>query len=156
MGGFALPATRTAGPAQVNGDVARCYAHTPLGALIASVQITARSMSAKDWRPIIDQQTTGDGKINYIQQRENFENSQGTSAAVGPDEHGQLAGFKFVTYNADTAVIELVWRAKSGALASGASTMRWTGGDWKTEIALSQAPSQQLDNLAGYIAWSGI
>ncbi|MGW2793580.1 hypothetical protein ACWC9H_27125 [Streptomyces sp. NPDC001251] len=154
--GWALPASRTAGPAQVNGDVARCYAHTPVGALLASVQITARAMSAKDWRAIADQQMVGDGKANYISTRADFEKTQGTSAAVGPDEHGQLAAFKYVTYSPDTAVVELVWRAKTGALGAGAVTLRWDGGDWKNEVAISAPPAKQVDNLAGYIAWGGI
>ncbi|MFJ8166505.1 hypothetical protein ACIRBY_37075 [Streptomyces sp. NPDC096136] len=154
--GFALPASRTAGPVQINGDVARCYAHNPVGALLAAVNITARAMSAKDWRAIADQQMVGDGKMNYITTRENYEKSQGTSAALRAGEHGQLAGFKYITYGTDTAVVDLVWRSPSGTLAAGPATLRWSGGDWKNEVTISAPPGKALDNLAGYIEWSGI
>lgn len=154
-GGFAVPSSKKAGPAKVHGEVARCYAHTPTGALLAAVQITARTLAAKDWRTVVDAQTVGAGKAAYVKKRAEYEKSEG-SAALGNGDHGQIAGFKFVTYNRDTAVIDLVWRAEDGALTSGTSTMLWSGGDWKNEIAESPAPSSPVNDLAGFVAWGGV
>ncbi|GGX36618.1 hypothetical protein [Streptomyces chryseus] len=152
---FALPVSEKAGPARTDGDVARCYAHSPTGALLAMSQITGRMLTAKDWREITDRQTTGEGKQAYIDQRVTYEEDEGP-ARVGPDEHGQIAGFKFVTYSPSSAVIDLVFRAKDGTLRAGTSTVLWTGGDWKFEILPSPPPGSTIDNLAGYVPWGGV
>ena len=48
-----LPSSATAGPMVVHGDVAPCFAHSPLGALIGAVQIPTRdgaSDRAPEWQ----------------------------------------------------------------------------------------------------------
>jgi cytoskeletal protein RodZ len=42
IGYIAFPSSKAAGPEVVTGDIARCFAHSPLGALIAMVQIDDR------------------------------------------------------------------------------------------------------------------
>ncbi|MFD0067385.1 hypothetical protein [Streptomyces sp. NPDC056690] len=154
--GFALPSSTASGPGRVEGDVAHCYAHTPVGALIAAVQITCRQMSAKNWEPIVERQSVGDGKDYYLNKRRAIEKKEG-SVAVAADQHGQIAGFQFITYSADTAVVDLVWRAKDGSLGAGSATMRWDQGDWKNEITKTPAaPGGAIDNLDGYTAWGGV
>ncbi|MGW2083051.1 hypothetical protein ACWCOW_40295 [Streptomyces sp. NPDC001939] len=154
--GFALPSSTASGPARVEGDVAHCYAHTPIGALIAAVQITCRQMSAKDWESIVERQSVGDGKDYYLTKRRAIEKKKG-SQALAADQHGQIAGFQFITYSADTAVVDLVWRARDGSLGAGSATMKWDQGDWKNEITRTPAaPGGAIDNLDGYTAWGGV
>ncbi|WP_331718327.1 hypothetical protein [Streptomyces sp. NBC_00134] len=154
--GFALPTSKASGPGRVEGDVAHCYAHTPVGALIAAVQITGRQLSATDWESIVERQCVGDGKDYYLNKRRAIEKKEG-SQALTADQHGQIAGFRFITYSADTAVVDLVWRAKDGSLGAGSATMKWAGGDWKNEITKTPAaPGGAIDNLAGYTAWGGV
>lgn len=154
--GFALPSSAAAGPGRVDGDVAHCYAHTPTGALIAAVQITGRQLSADDWESIVTKQCVGDGVDYYLNKRREIEKEEG-SQALAPDQHGQVAGFNFIAYDQNTAVVDLVWRDKSGGLGAGSVTMRWSGGDWKNEITRNPAaPGGPINSLAGYIAWSGV
>lgn len=154
--GFALPSSKASGPGRVEGDVAHCYAHTPVGALLASVQITGRQLSADDWESIVERQCVGDGVDYYLTKRRQIEQEEG-SQALSADQHGQVAGFKFITYDENTAVIDLAWRDKNGGLGAGSVTMRWSGGDWKNEITKTPAaPGGAINSLAGYIAWSGV
>jgi len=51
-----LPTSPTAGPMVVYGDFARCFARSPLGALISAVQIYSRmelAMTSTEWRSIL-------------------------------------------------------------------------------------------------------
>ncbi|TDC69803.1 hypothetical protein E1200_07215, partial [Actinomadura sp. GC306] len=48
--GVALPFSSSVGPLEVKGDVARCYEHTPRGALFAAVQISVRLDRSARWR----------------------------------------------------------------------------------------------------------
>ncbi|MEU5959212.1 hypothetical protein [Streptomyces sp. NPDC047525] len=154
--GFAVPESKTSGPAKIEGDVARCYAHTPTGALTAAVQITVRNLTADDWKSIAEKQAVGDGRQNYIDKRAKFEKEEGDTPADPSRSNAQISGFKFVTYSAETAVIDLVWQAKGGQLSAGTVTMKWHGGDWKNEIALNPAPGGPIDDMSGYAAWGGV
>ncbi|TLS45737.1 hypothetical protein FE633_13300 [Streptomyces montanus] len=154
--GFALPSSKTSGPGRVDGDVAHCYAHTPTGALIAAVQITGRQLSADDWESIVERQCVGDGKDYYLTKRRKVEQEEG-SQALSADQHGQVAGYRFITYDDRTAVVDIVWRDKNGGLGAGSATMKWSGSDWKNEITKTPAaPGGAIDSLAGYTAWSGV
>jgi hypothetical protein len=154
--GYALPSSKASGPGRVDGDVAHCYARTPTGALLAAVQITGRQLSADDWESIVERQCVGDGVDYYLTERRRIEKKEG-SQALTADQHGQVGGFKFITFDENTAVVDLVWRDKNGGLGAGSVTLRWSGGDWKNEITRNPAaPGGPIDSLAGYIAWGGV
>ncbi|MFH8350207.1 hypothetical protein ACH4EB_36510, partial [Streptomyces sp. NPDC018045] len=150
-----VPASKSAGPAVTEGDVARCYAHTPTGALLAVAQITARYVWAPGWATVTERQTTGDGKAAYLQARKKVEASTGP-ATPEADRHGQLAAFKFVTYGADTAVIQLVHRFSTGRLVMTPVTAVWQGGDWVLSLSASPAPQVTLTSLQGYVPFGGV
>ncbi|GAA1377127.1 hypothetical protein ACFPK5_00255 [Streptomyces beijiangensis] len=155
--GVALPASAAAGPGKTDGDVARCYARTPAGALLAATQISTRSMLAPDWRSVMTQQTYGDARQAMIDARTKAEKA-GPPPTPEPGELGQLAGFKFVTYGPSTAVVEVVTRFSTGILQASALTVRWDAGrgDWQYEVSLSSAPQHSVPSLDGYVPWGGI
>lgn len=68
-GVVALPSFKAAGPAVAGEDVARCYARTPVGALLATSQISVRYLAADDWRTVTRTQTVGAGRDAYIAER---------------------------------------------------------------------------------------
>lgn len=148
---FALPVSKTSGPARTNGDVARCYAHTPTGALLAAYQISVRYAWMPKWRDVVEKQTVGAGKASYIKKR-----AKAGTEAPDPSEHGQAAGYKFVTYAKDTAVIQCVDRFQGGQLQVSNYTVKWSDGDWKLEIPKNPAPPSSIDSLAGYTEWGGV
>ncbi|MFF7987741.1 hypothetical protein ACFZDK_53400 [Streptomyces sp. NPDC007901] len=150
----ALPASRTAGPAVAGKDVARCYAHTPVGALLASSQISVRYLAADDWRSVTRTQTVGAGRDAYIADRTTAEKT------AAPDEesttHGQIAGYRFVTYHDSTAVIDTVWRFPGGQMQAATTTVLWHEGDWRLEFPAVPAAPTPVDSLAGYVPWGGV
>ncbi|KAB1141744.1 hypothetical protein F7R91_31545 [Streptomyces luteolifulvus] len=151
----ALPSSKAAGPAVADEDVARCYAHTPGGALLATSQISVRYLAAGDWLKVTRTQTVGEGRDTYIADRTEAERT------APPDEeggtvHGQIAGFRFVTYNDTTAVIQTVWRFPDGRMQAATTTVLWQDGDWKLEYPADPAAPTPVDSLAGYAEWGGV
>lgn len=150
----ALPSSKTAGPAVAGADVARCYARTPVGALLASSQISVRYLAADDWREVTLAQTVGAGRDTYIEDRSAAEETAPPDAEDGA--HGQIAGFRFVTYRDTAAVIQTVWRFPDGRMQAATTTMLWQDGDWKLEYPAEPAAPTPVDSLAGYTAWGGV
>ncbi|WP_267717160.1 hypothetical protein [Streptomyces sp. CoH17] len=150
----ALPSSDAAGPAVTNGDVARCYAHTPVGALLATTQISVRYLAAEDWASVTRTQTVGVGRDAYIAERTKAE--QTASPDREDSAHGQIAGFRFVTYSETTAVLQTVWRFPDGRMQAATTTVLWQRGDWKLEYPAAPAAPVPVDSLAGYIEWGGL
>jgi hypothetical protein len=152
----ALPFSATAGPQAVTGDVARCYAHTPAGALLAAVQIAVRYVLAPDWRTVLARQVVpGPGASVYAAQRAQ-DPAVNTSQ---PGQYGQIAGFQFVTYTPELAVMQIVSRLPGGSLQVTTMTTQWAGGDWRLVLHDDGTPGgnvQQLDNLDGFVPWGGV
>lgn len=152
--GVALPASKAAGPAVAGDDVARCYARTPVGALLASSQIGVRYLAADDWKTVTRTQTVGAGRDSYLADRAAAEKT------AAPDQdspvHGQIAGFRFVTYHDTTAVIETVWRFPAGQLQAATTTVLWRDGDWRLEYPADPAAPTPVGSLAGYVTWGGV
>jgi hypothetical protein len=151
--GLALPSSKTAGPFVIDGPLVRNYEHTPTGALIAATQISARYLITPDggWRQVLDKQVMpGPGRDTYTRLRAQLTDAAPTSGFA------QFAGFRFITYTPDVAVISLANRAATGATTVTTTTVHWSGGDWRVEIAPSGlAQPQAVTDLAGYVPWSG-
>jgi hypothetical protein len=150
---LALPTSPTAGPAIIAGDVARCYAHTPTGALFAAAQLDMRFVVADDWRKVVDQQVVpGPGRDAYIKDRE--------AGAVSTDTHGvQLAGFKFVTYSPAMAVIQFAAHTPDGSYQSNTVTVAWSGTDWRLQLQPDGEDSPtfpRISSLDGFIHWGSL
>ncbi len=153
--GDAMPVSPSAGPGRIEGPIARCYAHTPLGALIAASQIGDRLGVASN-REAIEilrrQAIPGPGVNNNLRLLAGPEVNDGSS-------DGQLAGFQFVDYTPDMAVINLANRLTDGTFNAATFTLKWLDGDWKIKIQDSGADSSsvsQVTSLAGYVPWSGV
>ena len=155
--GVALPSSATAGPSRVDGPVYRGYAHTPVGALLAANQISARYLltPVDGWRRVVDEQVVpGPGREVFISNR-----AKVTTTTAQPGTYGQVAGFRFVTYSPDVAVIQVVSRFADGTLQVATVTVRWLGADWRLELQADGGASptlQSVDNLSGFIPWGGV
>lgn len=152
----ALPYSKTAGPMTANGSVARCYAHDPLGALLAASQIPYRYLISPDWRKVVALQVMpGKGRKAYTAERSKVTNTGSNQ----PGSYNQLAGFKFVTYSPAVAVIEIASKNGSGALQAGPVTVDWSDGDWKLQLQANGSSSSQelpISSLVGFATWSGV
>ncbi|WP_446047473.1 hypothetical protein [Streptomyces olivaceus] len=153
-GSVALPVSKTAGPAVAGQSIARCYARTPVGALLASSQISVRYLAAEDWLEVARTQTVGAGRDAYIADRTKAERTAPPDGEGGA--YGQIAGFKFVTYSETAAVIQTVWRFPDGRMQAATTTVLWQDGDWRLEYPADPAAPTPVDSLAGYTDWGGV
>jgi hypothetical protein len=154
--GVAVPTSSTAGPGKTDGAIAGCYAHTPLGALLAVSQIGPRLGVANRTQAmdILKQQAMPgpgvDKDLSLIS----------SGAPIGDDSaSGQLAGFQFVSYTPDSATINLVDKMPNGTFNTATFAARWTGEDWKIVIqddGTDSSSVSQVSSLSGYVPWGGI
>jgi hypothetical protein len=151
--GVALPFSATDGPSRISGTVYAGYSHTPYGALIAEMQISARYLITPHggWRPVVEQQ------VMPGTQRDAYATARATSGDDPPAGGlAQFAGFRFVTYTPNIAVISIADRSPEGGLSSLDATMHWVDGDWKYELPPIGTQLQPLSNLTNYIPWQGV
>ena len=154
--GVALPTSRTDGPARVDGPVHAGFAQTPTGALLAAAQIRVRALATPnvpDLLRVVDAQfAPGPGKTAY---RERI--AAVTDTSPPPGGYTQYVGFRYLSYSPNLAVISLASQGSSGVLRASTATVRWLEDDWRLEKAADgQEPGQVLQDLSGYVPWSGV
>lgn len=151
---IALPSSPTAGPLQIRDGVARCYARTPVGALIAVQQIGVRAGFGPAWESIVAEQfMPGPGRDAYARSRAAFVPDR------QPGAYSQTAGFKFISYSQQSAVVQIVDRATDGGLWATTWTVVWSEGTWKlqaTPDGKASSEAQALTSLDGFVAWGGV
>jgi hypothetical protein len=164
VGTVATPAApRTVGPGRRHGPVSFCFAHSPTGALFASVNIYAALNALvadppADPRPVLREliADTPDRDALLKDATKSSTGDPGASAGV------QVAGFNIIRYEPSEAVVDLVFRVdRPGAsgYVHAASTLKWERGDWRLALARGAQPFdslQQVPDLQGYTAWSGV
>jgi hypothetical protein len=159
--GFVMPASPTAGPLVTDGVVARCYAHSPAGALLASIQIPSRLplVGNVKWEDIaLAQLAPGPGRDAWMQR------ARDAIAAARPGEPGQrpaqLAAYQFVSYTPGAAVVATVYRADSGGMAVGYGSLVWEASDWKLSVLPDGSmgpPSTPVSSIpAGFTEFRGV
>lgn len=151
VGTMAAPTDPKIGPGKTDDQGIRsCFAHTPTGALYAAVNLWALGIDPSKERAIAEQLAAkGPGRDAGMK----------TPATAAPASAVkiQIAGFN-VSYTANQAVVELAFKADTGALASVRTTLLWQDGDWKGVVADNGAPLEeprQVRDLSGFIPWSG-
>ena len=148
-----LPYSATDGPEYVNGGVARCYAHTPTGALLADQQIAIRYLISPDWQKVVAAQVVpGPGVKVYSAERATV------SSDAAPGTYCQIAGFAFLSYSPAQARIEAVSRCGAN-LQAVTSTVEWSGTDWRLVLqpnGSQSASATPIANLTGFVPWGGV
>ncbi|MGO4591056.1 hypothetical protein [Paenarthrobacter sp. 2TAF44] len=150
VGTMAAPTDPKVGPGKTDGQGIRsCFAHSPQGALYAAVNLWALGSDPSKEHAIADQlAANGPGRDAGM---------KAPQTAAPTTVKVQIAGFN-VSYTANQAVVELAFKADTGALASVRTTLLWQDGDWKGVVADSGAPLEepcQIHDLSGFIPWSG-
>lgn len=155
--GVLLPYSAVAGPREIDGPIARGFERSPTGALLASQHIGTRHFVTPDngWLVVTEQQVLpGPGRDAYIAAR------SGVGDEPPAGGFGQTAGFRFVTYSPDIAVIQIVSRFPStGNLQLVTETVKWHDGDWRLELQPEGGTSpgaQRVSSLDGFVRWGGI
>jgi hypothetical protein len=157
--GAALPSSATAGPLTTEGVVARCYARSPGGSLLAAIQIEAHlglSGNVK-WEDVaMAQLAPGAGRDIWIRRARQL------IAAAPPGQPGtapnRVAAFKFVSYTPSAAVVAIVYRTDSGSLGVGYKTVVWDSGDWKLAVQPDGSlgpPAAAIPSIIGFNEFRG-
>ncbi|MFJ5699936.1 hypothetical protein [Arthrobacter sp. NPDC093139] len=151
VGTMAAPTDPKIGPGKIDDQGIRsCFAHTPTGALYAAVNLWALGSDPSKEQAIAEHLAAkGPGRDAGMKAPQ--------TAAPASSVKVQIAGFN-VSYTANKAVVELAFKANTGALASVRTTLLWQDGDWKGVVADNGAPLEeprQVPDLSGFIPWSG-
>ncbi len=156
-----LPYAPNVGPAVATDEMARCYAHTPTGAVFAAVQAAWRYRRSENWGTVAQHLLApGPGRDAYIAQRTARTGANATAGPPGESDDGGVPldiGFRVTEYTPERARIGLVNQRVGGAGPPMHTvwTVVWTGGDWKIELPAGGAapPSERLPDTEPYISW---
>lgn len=150
--GVALPQSTSAGPLEIDNStgVTGCYSDTPVGAVIATVNIGYRMTVAAPDTTVVDEQVA-DGPY-----KKRLRNQLASYSA--PDGLPQLAGFRIISYTKRYATVDLAVGNENG-YATDESQMIWQDGTWKMVATADDVGStgwHQVDDIDGYIALKGV
>ncbi|MEV5988661.1 hypothetical protein AB0L85_27245 [Streptomyces sp. NPDC052051] len=148
-----VPVSKTAGPLKYDGPVWSCYAHTPMGAVLAVHAITDH-LGYSGWRDVVERQVVpGAGRDALIASRSQ-EKNRPTS---GKTDASGYSGFSVLAYNKEEATVMLLVRGPSeGVYGTTSVNVRWHDGDWK----LAPDPDgtiysgmAQVSGTTGFVTW---
>jgi hypothetical protein len=151
LGGTQVPLSRSAGPTRSNGPLLWCFAHTPMGAVMAAHVIPAQ-MTAPDWRTVAGQQiVAGFGRDLFVSQRGSL-----SQADVQTRRNGTYTGFLLSDYTGDSALVDLLIKSPDGRYFHTSVSMSWSGGDWKVKPGSDGGLHSELSSASGpngYVRW---
>ncbi|MEV6832102.1 hypothetical protein [Amycolatopsis sp. NPDC051102] len=141
LNGTQVPRSAEYGPRENSGPLASGFTHDPQGAVLAAVNIAARSSGLAGgeemWRPTIARQTTGDVMQYLAATEETFREALGRGGAPVP----VVIGFRLAGANtADDVAFDIVARLTNRsdprlkALLVGTLHVRWAAGDWRLVV----------------------
>ena len=151
VGPVPVPVSPTAGPARRTGPAWACYAHSPMGAVMAAFGISAALCGPQWQEATVLAVLPGSNRRAFI--------------AVGTRQHymppartvTRPVGFAVVAYTPAQATVETLV-VDGSQYAASFRTVVWSGGDWK----LSMMPGgtagpgpQVVATTAGFTLWGG-
>ena len=157
VGKMAAPTDpKTFGPGLTDGDGFRsCFANSPTGALYAATNMIALGSSGtQDELKLADKLLVpGPGRDAAITE------AKTRTSTAGSGETAQVGGFLLKSYSPAEADVDLAIKLPNGALAHSVLSLRWVDGDWKVKASDDGQIFNgvaQLDDLSGFILWSGV
>jgi hypothetical protein len=150
LNGGKVPLSATAGPLLTSGPLLWCFAHTPMGAVMAA-NVIPRQMSGRDWEAATEQQVApGISREIFVAMRSSDQGAppQYTSRS--------LAGFMLMTYAPDEATVRLLIKDTVSNYGFADYTVVWSGGDWKLQPLSDgnlHTPVKVVTANAGFVMW---
>lgn len=153
-GTTAAPFVEGHGPGVIEDDGYRyCYSRTPTGALLAAANIFPMSEIKPSITGKMDARSTVPGPSREaalsVPEEPDFQVS---------DIRIQIAGFKILSYDGNSAHVDIALNRNTGQMSSQIVALRWAEGDWKVELtpeAEHLSEPEAIDSLNGYASWSG-
>ena len=168
--GVQLPSSPAAGPRHIQNGLARGFADTPLGALLAALNIAVRAngqWGPRIFTPVIRGQVTGPDAAALLAscQADYGQASQAahiTGGAPLGNAYVSEEAFRWVAYASSDATVDLVSAGPGSQGATIRASTRvqvvWQGGDWRVVAPPGGDwgnAATQLTSLAGYAIFPG-
>ncbi len=162
VGTIAVPQSASAGPAVVEqSGIRRCFAHTRSGALLAAVNTYAwPDAGPHDPVGLVEHNVaSGPGYDVALAEAEAQEARLDSGVVDSPESSTtiQLRGFRLMSYDGASALVELALQASKGGYLRQQIEVAWEGDDWRVRLQPDgrlQEPVQ-IPGLTGYITWVG-
>jgi hypothetical protein len=157
-----VPAVDGHGPGKIDDDGYRhCYARTPTGALLATANYDAfddPSTDAFTEKFIRTGIAPGPGREAAIEKLNEKLKQPATESSNPADRQiFQTIGFRILSYNGNTALVETASKSSAGYKVAWAHHLVWAEGDWKLLVAddgSTLTDPTLISTLDGYIPWS--
>jgi hypothetical protein len=155
LAGVELPVSATTGPAQITGDLARGFAHSPAGAAVAALHLLVRTTAQVGpgvFEPTIDEQVTGEHAtaMRYVVGDLYRRGAAQAGLAYGQplaELPARLVGIRLDSYTDARADLSVLTAAPdaSGVTYYAATPVAvvWADGDWR----LLAPPGGRWDEL---------
>lgn len=163
--GYRLPVSAQAGPRATAGNLASGFADTPLGALLAVINIAARTawqFGPAVFGPTIQDQVTGPYQAQMLSEDQD---SYATDATEIPSigARSVIAGYQWAGYTPADATVDI---AEAGPVGDRGATeyvatqvqAQWLNGDWRVVAPPGGDwgnSAVQIPSLGNYIAFPG-
>ncbi|MEU4569464.1 hypothetical protein [Micromonospora sp. NPDC023956] len=147
--GKRVPVSASEGPSTA-GPVLRCFARTPMGAVLAA-HVIPTQLGGPEWRAVADRQVvTGRGREVLVAR---LDAATGSTAVRGG---GSYAGYALLRYAPEAARVQVLVRSGSGGYVATVVELRWDGGDWKvapTRTGAVHTSAEVITGSAGFTLW---
>lgn len=147
VGNGSAPASDTHGPYAQDGELWTCYEHSPTGALLAA----SYAFFAMGYVPgFADEWIAESDFHDAVAEQENAEPAPVTGTMTP-------AGYRYVSYSADTAVVDLATEyanEEGAAHLSMRLALKWSGDRWMVDPERSSEEFTPLESLDGYVRWT--
>jgi hypothetical protein len=168
--GVELPSSPLAGPRDTSGGLASGYSDTPLGALLAALNIGVRANA--QWGPAIfgptirDQVTGADAPALLASCQSSYGQASQAAHVTGGQPLGNAyvaeEAFRWIAYTPAAATVDLVSAAPGSQGVTVRATVRvqvtWSGGDWRVVAPPGGDwgnAAAGLPSLSGYTLFPG-
>ncbi|MFI7602619.1 hypothetical protein [Actinoplanes sp. NPDC049681] len=150
LNGAKIPVSPSAGPVQESGTVLWCFAHTPMGAVMAA-NVIPRHMSGAEWKTVTEQQVVaGVDRDVFVARRSSLPVSSTQYTA------NTLAGFMLLSYAPESATVRLLIRQSPAVYGTADFDLAWDGGDWKLRPLSGgelHTPVTAVTANGGFVMW---
>lgn len=153
VGAILAPTSASEGPTRYRGPIWSCYAHSPMGAVLATYDILD-TLTGTQWKAVAEHEILpGPGQKAFIE--------AGDKQKYQPPKPGSVAqpvGFQVVSYTPQQATISALAEDGTTQYQVTQTSVAWSGGDWKLVVEPdgSSGPDPQVvSSSAGFVLWGG-
>jgi hypothetical protein len=159
--GYLLPESVQAGPHVMNGGLASGFADTPLGALVAMINIAVRTaweFGPTVFQPTIESQVTGPYASEMLSLDQDAYGNE-TGQADGP--YARITGYQWAGYTPSDATADLAEEGPVDGVTTYAAIQiqaQWVNGDWRVVAPPGgdwANSATEIGSLNGYLTFPG-